>query len=52
MWTAEDCERYKDDGRRYPSDLTEAEWALDAAENVVQIANLRRALQVITQPAY
>jgi putative transposase len=21
-------ERYKDDGRRYPSDLTDAEWAL------------------------
>ena len=27
MWTAEARERYKDDGRRYPSDLTEAEWA-------------------------
>src|SRR4051794_33330559 len=28
MWTAEDRERYKDDGRRYPSDLTDAEWEL------------------------
>ena len=27
MWTAEDREKYKDDGRRYPSDLTDAEWA-------------------------
>ncbi|MFL5258038.1 MAG: transposase, partial [Rhodopila sp.] len=26
MWTAEHRERYKDDGRRYPSDLTDAEW--------------------------
>jgi putative transposase len=28
MWTAEDRERYKDDGGRYPSDLTDAEWDL------------------------
>src|SRR4051794_15905883 len=28
MWTVEDRERYKDDGRRYPSDLTDAEWEL------------------------
>ena len=28
MWTAEGRERYKDDGRRYPSDLTDAEWEL------------------------
>jgi putative transposase len=28
MWTAQDRERYKDDGRRYPSDLSDAEWAL------------------------
>jgi putative transposase len=27
MWTPEDREKYKDDGRRYPSDLTDAEWA-------------------------
>jgi putative transposase len=27
MWTAEHRETYKDDGRRYPSDLTDAEWA-------------------------
>jgi putative transposase len=27
MWTAEHRERYRDDGRRYPSDLTDAEWA-------------------------
>lgn len=27
MWTAEHRERYKDDGRRYPSDLTDTEWA-------------------------
>jgi putative transposase len=27
MWTAEYREKYKDDGRRYPSDLTDAEWA-------------------------
>jgi putative transposase len=26
MWTAEQRERYKDDGRRYPSDLTDTEW--------------------------
>ena len=28
MWTGQDRERYKDDGRRYPSDLSETEWAL------------------------
>src|SRR5918912_3471600 len=28
MWSAEVRERYKDDGRRYPSDLTDAEWEL------------------------
>jgi putative transposase len=28
MWTVQDRERYQDDGRRYPSDLSEAEWAL------------------------
>ena len=28
MWTAQDRERYRDDGRRYPSDLSDAEWAL------------------------
>src|SRR5918911_4368649 len=27
MWTAEQREKYKDDGRRYPSDVTDAEWA-------------------------
>jgi putative transposase len=27
MWTVEHRERYKPDGRRYPSDLTDAEWA-------------------------
>ena len=27
MWTDDARERYKDDGRRYPSDLTDAEWA-------------------------
>lgn len=26
MWTDEARERYKDDGRRYPGDLTDAEW--------------------------
>ena len=26
MWTAQARELYKDDGRRYPSDLTDAEW--------------------------
>jgi putative transposase len=26
MWTAAHRERYKADGRRYPSDLTETEW--------------------------
>jgi putative transposase len=30
MWTADQRERYKDDGRRYPSDLTDREWALIA----------------------
>jgi putative transposase len=28
MWTARDRELYKEDGRRYPSDLSEAEWNL------------------------
>ena len=28
MWTGQDRERYQDDGRRYPSDLSETEWAL------------------------
>lgn len=27
MWTASDRETYKDDGRRYQSDLTNAEWS-------------------------
>jgi hypothetical protein len=26
MWTDEHREKYKDDGRRYPSDLTDQEW--------------------------
>jgi len=26
MWTKEHREKYKDDGRRYPSDLTDVEW--------------------------
>src|SRR3712207_6610017 len=30
MWTAADRERYGRDGLRYPSDLTDAEWALIA----------------------
>ena len=30
MWAAEQRERYKDAGRRYPSDLTDAEWAVIA----------------------
>lgn len=30
MWTENDRETYKDDGRRYPSDLTDAEWAMIA----------------------
>src|SRR3954451_12473933 len=28
MWTIEDRERYQGDGRRHPSDLTDAEWEL------------------------
>jgi putative transposase len=28
MWTGQDRERHQDDGRRYPSDLSETEWAL------------------------
>jgi transposase len=28
MWTGQDRERYQDDGRRYPSDPSETEWAL------------------------
>lgn len=31
MWTAEQRERYKDDRRRYPSDLTDTEWATVAS---------------------
>jgi putative transposase len=27
IWTAEHRERYRDDGRHYPSDLSDAEWA-------------------------
>jgi len=30
MWTAEHRERYRDDGRRYPCDLTDTEWAVIA----------------------
>lgn len=30
MWTAADRERYRRDELRYPSDLTDAEWALIA----------------------
>ena len=30
MWTAAHREQYKDDGRRYPSDLTDEEWAIIA----------------------
>jgi len=26
MWTDKDREKYKADGQRYPSDLTDAEW--------------------------
>src|SRR4051812_5304083 len=26
MWTDKDREKYKDEGQRYPSDLTDAEW--------------------------
>jgi hypothetical protein len=95
MWTVEDRERYKDDGRRYASDLTDAEWELvrslfetyrtltkdlaplpvrwrieatfgtltnryrrltrnleqsgEAAESVIEMANLRRVLRVLTR---
>ena len=28
MWTEKDREKYKDDGRRYPSDLTDVEWSI------------------------
>ena len=31
MWTAEQRERYKDDDRRYPSDLTDTEWDVIAS---------------------
>ena len=27
MWTADNCPRYNRDKLRYPSDLTDAEWA-------------------------
>ena len=30
MWSEADREIYKDDGRRYASDLTDGEWALIA----------------------
>jgi transposase len=30
MWTQAHRDLYKDDGRRYPSDLTDAQWALIA----------------------
>ena len=28
MWTDKDREKYKSDGRRYPSDLTDTEWSI------------------------
>ncbi len=28
MWSEADREAYKEEGRRYPSDLTDAAWAL------------------------
>jgi putative transposase len=28
MWTDKDREKYKADDRRYPSDLTDAEWTV------------------------
>jgi putative transposase len=28
MWTEKDREKYNYDGRRYPSDLTDAEWSI------------------------
>ena len=31
MWTVENRRRYNRDQRRYPSDLTDAEWAHDLA---------------------
>ena len=33
MWTTENRPRYERKGLRYPSDLTEAEWALCPAAN-------------------
>ena len=44
MWTDEHRETYKDDGRRYPSDLTDAEWEVIRplfSEYVTLTADLR-----------
>jgi hypothetical protein len=36
MWTDKDREKYKDNGSRYPSDLTNAEW------NVIKPGTVKR----------
>src|SRR3954471_5157643 len=48
MWTAEDRERYKEDGRRYPSDLTDAEWGL-VRSLFEHYATLTRDLRVMVE---
>src|SRR3954464_12463141 len=48
MWTAEDRERYKEDGRRYPSDLTDAEWGL-VRSLFERYATLTRDLRVMVE---
>jgi hypothetical protein len=34
MWTTENRHRYDRDELRYPSDLTDPEWQLDASKNL------------------
>src|SRR3954471_13548193 len=48
MWTAEDRERYKEDGRRYPSDLTDAEWEL-VRSLFERYATLTKELRVMVE---
>lgn len=48
MWTAGDRERYKDNGRRYPSDLTDAEWEL-VRSSFERYATLTKDLRVMVE---
>ena len=51
MWTVEDRERYKEDGRRYPSDLTDAEWEL-VRSLFERYATLTKDLRVMVEGCF